>query len=113
MAEQQEPIVTISVDDVEYKIDELPDNVKALLSLYQESNGKIVEAQRQAAIFDAARRALSDNIIMGIRQWNAQRVKELQAQATNNSTPVQQATPVTPIKAKIPKKTVQGSASVQ
>ena len=113
MAEQQPQIDTINVDDVEYKISELPENAKALLSLYQEAAGKVVEHQRQAAMMDAARRALSDNIIMAIRQWNAQRIKELQAQAAAATPAAQPTAPVVPIKKATKKATVEGTPAVQ
>lgn len=83
----QEPSIT--VDDNTYLIRTLPDSIKVLVSLYEETTNERSKAQRQAAIYDAASRALGDNVINGIRQWNVQRVKELQAaQAANEAAPV-------------------------
>jgi CHASE3 domain sensor protein len=79
----------INVDDIEYVTSELPDQIKGLVSLYQEAQAKVVEHQRGAAMMDAARRALGDNVVNAVRQWNAQRIKELQAaQAAANAAPV-------------------------
>jgi len=85
-----EPLVEkINVDEIEYITSELPDQIKGLVSLYQEAQVKMVEAQRTAAMMEAARRALGDNVVNAVRQWNAQRIKELQAaQAAANAAPV-------------------------
>lgn len=92
-----EPLVEkINVDDMEYVTSELPDPIKGLVSLYQEAQVKMVEAQRQAAMMEAARRALGDNVVNAVRQWNAQRVKELQAQATATP-PAPPAAPAAPV----------------
>ena len=87
-----EPLVEkITVDENEYKTAELPDPIKNIVSLYQEAASEVIKAQRQAAMFEASRRALGDNVIQAVRQWNAQRIKELQAAANAK----QEAAPAT------------------
>lgn len=77
----------INVDDIEYVTNELPDPIKGLVSLYQEAQTKMVNAQRKAAMMEAAKRALGDNVVGAVRQWNAQRIKEMQtAQAAAAAT---------------------------
>lgn len=99
-----EPLVEkINVDDIEYATSELPDQIKGLVSLYQEAQVKMVEAQRSAAMMEAARRALGDNVVNAVRQWNAQRIKELQAQqaAAPTAAPVAPTAPVAKSRSKL------------
>lgn len=92
-----EPLVEkINVDDIEYATSELPEQIKGLVSLYQEAQAKMVEAQRAAAMMEAARRALGDNVVNSVRQWNAQRIKELQAQQAAAAAAPAAAVPVAP-----------------
>lgn len=79
-----DPLVEkINVDDNEYITADLPDPIRGLVSLYQEASTKMVEAQRQAGLMEAARKSLGDSVIASVRQWNVARVKELEAKAAS------------------------------
>jgi hypothetical protein len=104
----------INVDDVEYVTNDLPDPIKGLISIYQEASLKMVKAQRQVTLMEAARRALGDGVIGSIRQWNAQRVKELEAraaQAQPAEAPAAAPAPKAVKKAKL--KAVEGPTTAQ
>ena len=48
---------TVTIDDTEYDIDSLSDDAKAQLESLQATDGKILQAQRDIAIFQTARNA--------------------------------------------------------
>ena len=45
---------TVTIDDTEYDIDSLSDDAKAQLESLQATDGKILQAQRDIAIFQTA-----------------------------------------------------------
>ena len=65
---EQENIPKIFVDDVEYPIDSVSNEVKELLSLHQEAQAIMVEARKRALIHELAIANLTQLIKQKIEQ---------------------------------------------
>ena len=72
MTEQQER-PTIVVDDQEYVIEDLPQEIKELLGLHQEASQMMLGARRQAAIHELA--------VQNLAKMISEKVKEEPAEA--------------------------------
>jgi hypothetical protein len=77
-----EPITKIGVDNVEHDIVNLPDNVKKLVELYEETTQRKQNAQDEHVIADAAMQTLAQSIINAVRQHVAEVVKTAATQTT-------------------------------
>ena len=66
-SETEEPVKLV-VDDVEYDLEDLSDEVKELLSLHQQAVQMAVSAKRQAAIHDLSVAGLSEMITTKIKE---------------------------------------------
>lgn len=71
MTEQQEH-PSIVVDGQEYVIEDLPQEIKELLGLYQEANQMMLGARRQAAIHELAVQNLSKMITEKVKEEPAE-----------------------------------------
>ena len=71
MTEQQER-PSIIVDDQEYVIEDLPQEIKELLGLHQEANQMMLGARRQAAIHELAVQNLSKMITEKVKEEPAE-----------------------------------------
>ena len=66
-SETEEPVKLV-IDDVEYDLEDLSDEVKELLSLHQQALQMAVGAKRQAAIHDLSVASLSEMITTKIKE---------------------------------------------
>lgn len=71
MTEQQER-PSIFVDDQEYVIEDLPQEIRELLGLHQEANQMMLTARRQAAIHELAVQNLSKMITEKVKEEPAE-----------------------------------------
>ena len=62
---------TVTIDDVEYLIDDLSDEVKELLSLHAQANDMMVNARRQAIIHEVSATNLATIIGQRVKSGNS------------------------------------------
>lgn len=64
-------IETINIDEVTYKVEELSEEARALVEIYNDWNQKEAEVRDELTRFQAAKQTLSTQIIAKIRADNA------------------------------------------
>ncbi len=70
-------IITLNIDEVEYKVDDLGDEAKALVGIYNDWNRKEAEVRDELTRFQAAKQTLSNQIINKVRADNAPETPEV------------------------------------
>lgn len=64
-------IETLTIDEVEYKVDDLGDEAKQLIEIYNDWNRKEAVVRDELTRFQAAKQTLSTQIINKVRDDNA------------------------------------------
>ena len=68
----QEGVPTITIDEVEYVIEDLSGETKELLGLHQEATNKLLDARRKAAIHELAAQSLANLISNSVKEQAAE-----------------------------------------
>jgi hypothetical protein len=70
-------VQTVTIDDVEYQIADLSDEVKELLSLHAQANDMMVGARRQAVIHEVSVTNLASLISQRVKSENSDDAAEV------------------------------------
>ncbi len=70
-------IITLNIDEVEYKVEDLSAEAKGLVEIYNDWNRKEAEVRDELTRFQAAKQTLSNQIINKVRADNAPEPQEV------------------------------------
>ena len=79
-------VQTVTIDEVEYQIEDLSDEVKELLSLHAQANDMMVGARRQAVIHEVSVTNLASLISQRVKSENSDDAAEvIESECLNRS----------------------------
>ena len=77
-------ITVLNIDDVPYAVETLPEEVQALVEIYNEWNRKEAEVRDELTRFHAAKETLSRQIVTKVREYLESKKAE---ESTNETAP--------------------------
>lgn len=80
-------ITEFEVDGIRYNVEELPANIRQMVALYDIWTSDAEKARAELDKAQIARNYITEQIISGVRSYNAELVKQLKEQKTDQADP--------------------------